>query len=144
MTIDEAIAYCNEVHVICEIETDFGFKKSFVDRSSVIGRTKCGKEHKQLAEWLKDYKRLLERESCEDAISRDNAIEAVRELCNKSTGIFEENPHVDAVLEALENLPSVKPVSLIAQFRFDKDKLKEIAGRLYCPYCGAKMVESEG
>ena len=29
---------------------------------------KCGAEHKQLAEWLKDYKRLLEKESILDKI----------------------------------------------------------------------------
>lgn len=34
----------------------------------------CVEEHRQLAEWLKDYKRLKEQESCEDCISRKAAI----------------------------------------------------------------------
>ena len=34
----------------------------------------CAEEHRQLAEWLKDYKRLKEQESCEDCISRKAAI----------------------------------------------------------------------
>ena len=33
-------------------------------------------EFKQLAEWLKDYKRLLEQQPCEDCISRQAAIDA--------------------------------------------------------------------
>ena len=33
--------------------------------------TLCAEEHRQLAEWLKDYKRLLEQESCEDIVSRE-------------------------------------------------------------------------
>lgn len=31
-------------------------------------------EHRQLAEWLKDYKRLKEAQPCDDAISRQDAI----------------------------------------------------------------------
>lgn len=42
MSIDEAIAYCEKIAAEkCD---------------------ECGKEHKQLAEWLKDYKRLKEQE----------------------------------------------------------------------------------
>ncbi len=32
---------------------------------------KCGQEHKQLAEWLKELKTLKEQDSCKDAISRE-------------------------------------------------------------------------
>ena len=31
-------------------------------------------EFRQLAEWLKDYKRLLEQQPCEDAVSREAAL----------------------------------------------------------------------
>lgn len=42
MTLDEAIRHAEE---IAESRCD-----------------ECGREHRQLAEWLKDYKRLLEKE----------------------------------------------------------------------------------
>jgi len=32
---------------------------------------KCAAEHRQLAEWLRDYKKLKDSQSCEDAISRE-------------------------------------------------------------------------
>ena len=35
-------------------------------------------EFRQLAEWLKDYKRLLEQQSREDCISRQAAIDALQ------------------------------------------------------------------
>ena len=37
-------------------------------------------EFRQLAEWLKDYKRLLEQKSCEDAISRQAVLDGIEEL----------------------------------------------------------------
>ena len=46
MTLDEAIKHCEEVANKCD--------------------TECAKEHRQLAEWLKDYKRLLEQQPQED------------------------------------------------------------------------------
>lgn len=54
MTIDEAITHCEEI------------------ANSKCNN--CGAEHKQLAEWLKDYKRLLEQEPCEDCIPREYVI----------------------------------------------------------------------
>ena len=47
MTLDEAIIHCEEVADRCDV-TD--------------GNIKCANEHRQLAEWLKDYKRLIEQE----------------------------------------------------------------------------------
>lgn len=44
MTLDEAIIHCEEIADRCDV-TD--------------GNVKCANEHRQLAEWLKDYKRLL-------------------------------------------------------------------------------------
>lgn len=44
MTLDEAIIHCEEVADRCDV-TD--------------GNIKCANEHRQLAGWLKDYKRLL-------------------------------------------------------------------------------------
>lgn len=36
---------------------------------------KCADEHRQLTEWLKDYKRLLEQQPCEDCVSREAVLD---------------------------------------------------------------------
>ena len=38
---------------------------------------KCADEHRQLAEWLKEFKRLLEQQSSEDCVSREQAIKTI-------------------------------------------------------------------
>ena len=58
-------------------------------------------EFRQFAEWLKDYKRLLEQEPCDDAISREDALEAL----NTINGTAE----LDKAFEVIEKLPSVRP-----------------------------------
>lgn len=57
MTLDEAIEHCEEVAM------------DNINHANLLWNTKekercedCAKEHRQLAEWLKDYKRLLEQE----------------------------------------------------------------------------------
>jgi len=58
-------------------------------------RIKCqkrGEQYEQLAEWLKDYKRLLEQEPCDDAIR------IARGYC-----------HFKTVLKELGKLPPVLP-----------------------------------
>ena len=52
MTIDEAIKHCNEVAdgALCE---------------STVNNKACGEEHKQLAEWLEELKRMRAKFSTE-------------------------------------------------------------------------------
>lgn len=57
VTID--VLYCDDTEVIEEHLANY---------------QRCANEHRQLAEWLKDYKRLKEQEPCEDCISRKAAI----------------------------------------------------------------------
>ena len=73
MTIDEAIKHAEEVANKCEFDTDWGMGNYFIDRSCVADEIKCGEEHRQLAEWLKDYKRLKEQEPCEDVLNLPSA-----------------------------------------------------------------------
>lgn len=51
MTLDEAIIHCEEIAGRCEV-TD--------------GDIKCEQEHRQLAEWLKLLKRILDLGDCND------------------------------------------------------------------------------
>ncbi len=64
MTLDEAIKH--EV----EQETQYEYQgRECVATHNMEGAMNCRKhaeEHRQLAEWLKDYKRLLEQEPCEE------------------------------------------------------------------------------
>ena len=57
MTLDEAIKHCEEVakernETANLTPTEYG--------DYINSCRECAKEHEQLAEWLKDYKRLLE------------------------------------------------------------------------------------
>ena len=61
MTLDEAIKHAEEVAEEKESEAqDLEYSK--LDWKHEANRcSKCAEEHRQLAEWLKDYKRLLEQ-----------------------------------------------------------------------------------
>ena len=69
MTLDEAIKHCEEKAK--ELRTDYEdykslkeeFGSNYYRKVPIIPAEclECAKEHEQLAEWLKDYKRLLER-----------------------------------------------------------------------------------
>lgn len=66
MTIDEAIKHCEEKAK--ELNKDADKAEGLYIKNGCVKTTKeyisecieCAKEHEQLAEWLKDYKRLLE------------------------------------------------------------------------------------
>ena len=111
-------------------------------------------DFRQVAEWLKDYKRLLEQQPCEDCISRQAALNSLI-----------DNTHLDGydlaeALDAIENkekLPPVTPQQKYGKWIIVDDCEQFIAkcsecGRIedsrmisnypYC-HCGAKMQESE-
>ena len=91
MTLDEAICHAEEVA-----------SRRFDDRVHCI---KCADEHRQLAEWLKDYKRLKEQAPIEDAISR----QAVLEINESHHG--EMPNHVNhQIWEEVKALPPVTAV----------------------------------
>lgn len=82
-------------------------------------------------EMLKRVVELADREPCEDCKSTQSVIKAMYDLCadgkNRTDNPWRDNPHIDAIIDAIENLPSVKPkVVPIAEIRFDDDKLHEI------------------
>lgn len=62
MTLDEAIKHAEEVADICEYEANTYDINDPYERQVGEKEGKCASEHRQLAEWLKDYKRLLEQE----------------------------------------------------------------------------------
>lgn len=68
MTLTEAILHAEEVAKEKEEEAqDLEYSKlDWKDESNQC--KKCAEEHRQLAEWLKDYKRLLEQEPRKDEV----------------------------------------------------------------------------
>ena len=74
MTLDEAIKHAEEV-------AD-GHDRIKQIKAVTLEECKCASEHRQLAEWLKDYKRLLEQEPCEDCISRQVVLDEISDYNN--------------------------------------------------------------
>ncbi len=78
MTLDEAINHAEEVAEeqvkLCKRYDDAsGYSRSHNETIRVADAKKCEKcadEHEQLAEWLRDYRRLLDQQPCEDCVSR--------------------------------------------------------------------------
>ena len=80
MTLDEAIKHAEEVAEENQRVVDTGIvfddvtiDEFYCDDTEVIAEhlvscETCAEEHRQLAEWLKDYKRLLEQEPVLDKI----------------------------------------------------------------------------
>lgn len=97
-------------------------------------------------------------EPCEDCISRQAAIDAMFALCDTGETLAEnkwrDNPHIDAITDELEKLPSVKPerkkgkwVHMVGFWECDQchaeyTDMPTCMGEAlydYCPYCGAEM-----
>lgn len=97
MKLDEAIKHAEQVAEEKEAKVWFDGDNENIGDSCLT----CAEEHRQLAEWLKDYKRLKEQEPCEDAISREEALEGLNSINGTS--------ELDKAFEVIENLPPVTP-----------------------------------
>ena len=62
MTLDEAIKHAEEVAMRKDEEANNLEHYDMNVSDAVIECRTCADEHRQLAEWLKDYKRLLEQQ----------------------------------------------------------------------------------
>ena len=99
MTLDEAIK-C--VETLAEEKKAQAWEAQLQEEyGKVKSCKKCAENHQQLAEWLKDYKRLLEQKPCGDAISR----QVVKEQMIK----YGFHAPDMTVTEFIENLPPVTP-----------------------------------
>jgi hypothetical protein len=76
---------------------------------------KCAEEHRQLAEWLKDYKRLLEQQHNDDCVSMEKVLKEIHRLWNCSgdkdycmetlRDFVSELPPVTSIYEKLKCVP---------------------------------------
>ena len=118
-------------------------------------------EFRQLAEWLKDYKRLLEQQPCEDAISRQAAIDKIKEIYE-----WHDNVSKERIIEHFKRLPPVTPQQKYGKWIVhpeietstpeylmfyecsecgDKQCFckSDIHKKRFCSNCGAKMESEE-
>jgi hypothetical protein len=116
MTIEEAIKRAEETAIgedeLCKrYDRASGYSRNHDETIRTTDAKRCEKiaqEHRQLAEWLKDYKRLLENSSeiptgSDDCISR----QAVEDAMYDATRAMDLN--YGQIMDYIDNLPSVTP-----------------------------------
>ena len=91
MTLDEAIKHAEETAYNLEQEAECirSWGKENDTKQGAINCEKFAEEHRQLAEWLKDYKRLLEQEpKTEKVIKMRDVTPEERESIGKYIVVF--------------------------------------------------------
>ena len=120
MTLDETIKTSEEL-----AELNEEYSRNYKDQGNIMASwsyEEFAKRHRQLVEWLKDYKRLLEQEPCKDAISRSELLKAIdtydkfgywgRELIPlvSEDGIkLVPYIHYDDAIKCIKSMPPVQP-----------------------------------
>jgi hypothetical protein len=127
---------------------------------------KCGQDFRQLAGWLKELKVYKEQEPCEDAISREAALEAILTRVPDFCGSDECGNLIyrNETASYIRNLPSVTPKQKTGHWFYDESienwrcsECKETPKTIgycgsanfmvehfkFCNHCGAKMVEPQ-
>lgn len=127
MTLDEAIRHCEEVakeneRIAFDLTTAFNMETIKSKECK-----KCANEHRQLAEWLKDYKRLKKQESCEDAISKQTTINTIANTCFWLSG-----DDWNELMKCIESIPFVIPKPKIGHCKnckyFEYDSVAKVDG----------------
>ena len=168
MTLDEAIIHFEkeaeeQMQRIDNLSDIPRFGSSDEDIKLIEKCEECAEEHRQLAEWLKDYKRL--KEPCEDAISRREAIKIFtynykgERIPDYDCDNFPVQIAIKKVKKMLRELPPVKPQERTGHWIDDgyyADNSNEsvwrcsecdhhiieydMQGYKFCHNCGCRMV----
>jgi virulence-associated protein VapD len=103
MTLDEAITHCEETATEKEAMAEF-YKAFDMDpnmvKKSITECQGCAKEHRQLAEWLKELRWYWEQ----DLVSRETAIGTVENIYNTCGGFCD----IDYIYEKIRDIPRVR------------------------------------
>ena len=98
MTLDEAIEYHERID---KIETQACFLISQED-GDYESHKRCAEEHRQLTEWLKDYKRLLEQQPTLDKIRTEVEQTASRYSISRERGCIGQVEWSDRLIKESE------------------------------------------
>lgn len=160
MTLDEAIRHAEEVakeqDKLCRRYDDAsGYTRSGNEKIRTNEAKKCAvcaEEHRMLAWWLRDYKRLKEQEPCEDAVSRKALISHIE----KQSREWGEDYDAQQILGDIEDMPSVKPQEPTGHWIIMGDRYIKCSecGHItktespdiynFCMVCGKRMIEPQG
>lgn len=150
INIDEAIKIEENISDVCEEEANMCDLDDSYERSVAYENSKIAKGHKQIAEWLKELKKIKEQEPCEDCVSR-------KSLLDNYNGVETPVGYRKVVdFEVIKNMPSVTPTRKKGKWIKHKDyydcslcsclaPCTETADSFiwklsnYCPDCGAEM-----
>lgn len=132
--------------------------KDEMEKQTVLGHPEHIDNLEQMSEWLKELKAY--REQSGDAISRQAVLNAMYDLCDTEETLKEnpwrDNPHIDAIIDAIDDLPSVTPQQRTGRWIKQNygwnwqcsecgfvtpPSAKEIF--TFCPKCGVKMEVEE-
>ena len=156
MTLDEAIRHCEEVAE--EKDKSVELYRAVKATEGLIAKCEnCAKEHRQLAEWLKELKVYKEQQSCEDCISRQAVLDDISSNWDWETvdGITATTV-LKQVMTDITNTPSVtlaRPkgewisetfttsINPVPKCPFCNKRASKFSN--FCPNCGAKMVEPQ-
>lgn len=155
MTLDEAIKGEENIADACKSQANMCDLDDPYARNVAYENGKCAEMHKQIAEWLKELKRLKEKEPCEDAVSRKTAKENAWKLC------LETSYDNEKVVEMLDDLPTVRPThrkgkwitkyhgfppeptTVCSECGFDRDfniRSRGFSKIKYCSGCGRRII----
>jgi len=121
LTLDEVIKgeygivdACESTANTCDLDDPYA-------RNVAYENGKCAEMHKQIAEWLKELKKLKKLACCEDCVSRIDLVNKL-EVIDKRYG----SDFYWEVRKIVDSLPSVKPVACIGTVKFNKEDMQKI------------------
>lgn len=106
-----------------------------------------GNGYKEQEQAIDEAIEIIKAQPC-DAVSREAVIKAMYDLCDTGEmlkeNIWRDNPHIDAIIDTIENLPPVTPASrwipVTERLPQSEDKVLLFYESHYCHYVGSKPV----
>jgi hypothetical protein len=139
MTLDEAIKHAEEVAKEKEktAERIRDTMKSEIALNNADGCKACADEHRQLAEWLKDYKRLKEQQPSEDCIARQPLIER----WNCCADMLLEEGDSAIVMKWIFDAPPVTPTHKKGKWILNEEQGMQAVGykTYHCSECNREI-----